>query len=764
MRTKAPDRRLKAILEIGKLITGRHDLHRVLRGIVSKVAEVMGTDVASLYLLDNVRGELVLSATKGLSPESVGRVRMKVSEGLTGFAVERMRPVAVVDPSRHPRYKYFPGTREEQFHSFMAVPLIDKHRPVGAIVVQTRKARDFTNDEVNLLSAIATQVVGVVENARLLGHIERIQQEEARPSRKPDPRRTTLLHGTGAGSGIAIGRAAILHHGARVIAEDKGAVDPALEKRRLLRALRGAERETAETIKRASQHFSREEIAIFDAYELILKDPTFRQRVIELIDRGLRARAALERVTGEYTQALSRAEAFYLRERAFDVEDVGHRILEHLAGGRRRVERARGASGPEILIAQTLGVYDILDLDRKHVQGIVVATGGAYSHVAILARAMGLPLVLGVEGLLEHVRPGDRLVVDGVAGFVHVNPQEEVETEYRRARTSVQAARRTAAEELHLEPRTIDGVRIRVGANVGMLANVREAVSMGIDEIGLYRTEFPFLIRSTTPTEEEQYNLYRKVIELMGDKPVTFRTLDVGGDKTLANMGFPAQENPILGWRSIRVSLDREDLFKIQLRAIYRAARHGVAALLFPMITRIEEIRRVKEVLADVMGELTEENVPFRADVPIGAMIEVPAAAELARKLAREVDFFSIGSNDLVQYTLAVDRNNEKVSPLYDPLHPAVLAQIHRVVEGAAGHRRAVGVCGEMAGDPVCAATLLALGVRRLSMGIEAIPRIKKLIREVRMDRLEELRPQLLDLDTGSEIRKMISEVIPQPG
>ncbi len=761
MRTKAPDRRLKAILEIGKLITGRHDLERVLRGIVSKVAEVMGTDVASLYLLDNVRGELVLSATKGLSPESVGRVRMKVSEGLTGFAVERLRPVAVADPSRHPRYKYFPGTREEQFHSFMAVPLIDKRRPVGALVVQTREAREFTDDEVNLLSAIATQVVGVVENARLLGHIEQTQEEGPRASRKPAPARTTLLHGIGASSGIAIGRVAVLHHGAGEIPEDEGAVDPAREKRRLLRALRAAERETAETIKRASQHFSREEIAIFDAYELILKDPTFRQRVIELVDRGLRAREALERVTGEYTQALSRAEAFYLRERAFDVEDVGHRILEQLGGGRRKIERVRGSSGPEILVAQTLGLYNLVDLDRKRVQGIVAATGGAYSHVAILARSLGLPLVVGVEGLLEHVRPGDRLVVDGVAGLVHVNPPEGVETEYRRERTSVQAARRTATEELHLPPRTIDGERIRVGANVGMLANVRDAAVMGIDEIGLYRTEFPFLIRSTTPTEEEQYNLYRKVLEIMEDKPVVFRTLDVGGDKTLAYMGFPAQENPILGWRSIRVSLEREDLFKIQLRAIYRAARHGTAALLFPMITRIEEIRQVKEVLADVVSELAEENVPFRADVPIGAMIEVPAAVEIAGKIAREVDFFSIGSNDLVQYTLAVDRNNEKVSQLYDPLHPAVLALIHRVLKEAAVHGRAVSVCGEMARDPVCTAVLLALGVRRLSMGIEAIPRIKKFIRGIRMDRLEELRPQLLELDTGGEIRKMISEVIP---
>ncbi len=762
MKTAAPDRRLKAILEIGKLITGPHGLDSVLRGIVSKAAGVMGTDVASLYLLDGAKNELELRATKGLSAQSVGRVRMKVGEGLTGMAVERMRPVAVADASRHPQYKFFPLTREEKFHSFLAVPLIDKHRPVGALVVQTRAARDFTPDEVNLLSAIATQIVGVVENARLLEHIEEMKLVARAPlGPAAVPTQPGLLQGAGGSAGIGIGRAAILRRQAKTHPAGAHPLNPETEKRRMLRALRSAEKETAETVRRASKQFSREEIAIFDAYELILKDPYFRSQIIELIDRGYGAREALQQVTNEYKKTLSQAEAFYLRERAFDVEDVGHRILEYLDGEGRVIDRPRRYTGPEILVAEILGVYDLVDLDQKRIQGIVTGSGGPYSHVAILARSMKLPLVLGVEGLSEKVKRGDRIIVDSLAGLVHVNPPPPVIVEYRKSQSAIRARRRQALGEAHLPTSTIDGVSISVGANVGMLSNVREAMAFGIDEIGLYRTEFPFLIRSTTPTEEEQYNLYRKVTELVEGKPVTLRTLDVGGDKTLSYLGFPTQENPILGWRSIRVSLEREDLFKIQLRAVYRAARHGQLNLLFPMITRIEEIRRVKEVLADVVTELAEESVPFRQNIPIGVMIEVPAAVHIIDRLAREVDFFNMGTNDLVQYTLAVDRGNQKVSPLYDPLHPAVLDMIHHVVQAAGRAQRPVTICGEMAGDPLLAAALLAIGVRKLSMGVESIPRLKQFIRGARLSRLEELAPEILASDTSTETRKILAEVLP---
>ncbi|MDP3940246.1 MAG: phosphoenolpyruvate--protein phosphotransferase [Deltaproteobacteria bacterium] len=762
MKPKTPDRHMRTILEIGKLITGSHELHRVLQGVVSKVSSVMGTDVASLYLLDSARNELVLASTKGLSPQSVGQVRMKIGEGLTSLCVERMRPVAVPDAKRHPRYKFFPETHEEKYRAFLAVPLIDKHRPVGALVVQTRESREFTRDEVNLLSAIATQVVGVVENARLLEQVERSKSESAAPSR-PEAKKpaTTLLSGLGASEGIGVGQAVNLRRRTKIAADTKRVGNLKAEKRRMVTALRSAERETAETVRRAAKHFSREEIAIFDAYELILKDPTYRDRILEGIDSGLSAPEALQKVTKDYARALAKAEDFYLRERAYDVEDVGARILEYLVGAERKLERARNQRAPEVLFAQTLGVYDLVELDRKRFQAAVTASGAVYSHVAILARAMNFPIVLGVEGLLEQVKAGDRIVVDGTAGLVHVNPQTTVETEYRKAQKEEQALRRKMLGESPVPATTLDSVTVSIGANVGMLSNVREAVLAGVDEIGLYRTEFPFLIRSTTPTEEEQYNIYRKVLEQMEGKPVTLRTLDVGGDKTLSYIGFPTQENPNLGWRSIRVSLEREDLFKIQLRAVFRAALHGKLNLLFPMITRVEEVRRVKEILADVTAELREENVPHERNIPIGAMIEVPGAVHIIDALAREVDFFSIGTNDLVQYTLAVDRNNQKVAPLYDPLHPSVLHLIRLVVESGERNDRLVTVCGEMAGDPLYAAALLALGVRRLSMGASAIPRLKLFIRKIEMKRLRDLGPALLKLDTSSEIRAALKELLP---
>ncbi|MFQ5458862.1 MAG: phosphoenolpyruvate--protein phosphotransferase, partial [Myxococcota bacterium] len=644
---------------------------------------------------------------------------------------------AVADARRHPRYKFFPETHEEKYRSLLAVPLIDKHMPVGAIVVQTRVAREFTPNEIDLLSAIATQVVGVVENARLLDSIDEIKQDnERRPRPNPQKAPIKLLQGFGASDGIGIGRAVILRRRLKTLPDPREKVNVKTEKKRMLRALRSAERETAATVRRASRHFSREEIAIFDAYELILKDPTYRDRILEWIDKGSNAPEALQRVTSEYRAALLKAEAFYLRERAFDIEDVGGRILEYLVGGERKVERTRTQKGPEVLVAQSLGVYDLVELDHRRFQAAVTATGAIYSHVAILARAMNFPLVLGVDGLLDRVKGGERLIVDGAEGQVHLNPAADLEQSYRKVRRDKRAMRRKMLGDSSLPSRTLDGVDLSIGANVGMMSNVREALLAGVDEIGLYRTEFPFLIRSTTPTEEEQYNLYRKVLELMEGKPVTLRTLDVGGDKTLSYIGFPSQENPILGWRSIRVSLEREDLFRIQLRAIFRAALHGKLNLLFPMITRVEEIRRVKKVLADVRNELREGKIPFQDDFPIGAMIEVPAAVHIIDSLAREVDFFSIGTNDLVQYTLAVDRNNQKVAPLYDPLHPSVLHMIRHIVLAAGRAGRPVTVCGEMAGHPAHAAALLALGIRKLSMGVGAIPRIKQFIRKIEVERL----------------------------
>lgn len=761
-RKRASDRHLKTILEIGKLITGSHALDRVLSGIVSKVARVMGTDVASLYLLDSARGELTLTATKGLSSESVGAVRMKLGEGLTSLAIERMRPVSVADARRHPRYKFFPETHEEKYRSLLAVPLIDKHLPVGAIVVQTRAVREFTRDETDLLAAIATQIVGVVENARLLDSIEEIKRTTERlPKPEPKGPRTKLLQGLGASDGIGIGNAVILRRRSKTFRNQREVVNVKAEKRRMIRALRSAERETAATVRRAAKHFSREEIAIFDAYELILKDPTYRDRILEWIEKGYSSPEALEKVTTEYREALLKADAFYLRERAFDIDDVGGRILEYLVGGERELERPRRQKGPEVLVAHSLSAYDLVELDPKRFQAAITTTGTIYSHVAILARAMNFPLVLGLEGVLDRVKAGERLIVDGAEGLVHVNPGPAVASEYRKARVAKRAMRRKMLGESSLPSRTLDGVSVSIGANVGMISNVREAIRADVDEIGLYRTEFPFLIRSTTPTEEEQYNLYRKVLEIMEGRPVTLRTLDVGGDKMLSYIGFPSQENPILGWRSIRVSLEREDLFKIQLRAVFRAARHGKLNLLFPMITRVEEIWRVKEILADVREELLEEKIPFQDEIPIGAMIEVPAAVHIIDSLAREVDFFSIGTNDLVQYTLAVDRNNQKVAPLYDPLHPSVLYTIRKVVVDAGKAGRPVTVCGEMAGNPYHAAALLGLGVKKLSMDVSAIPRIKQFIRKIEMRRLTELGQQILELDTGAEISAAMKEVLP---
>lgn len=771
---------LSILEDISAVISHSQDLQQTLRSIVGIVAERMETEVCSLYLLDRQRNRLTLCATMGLDQESVGKVSMGIDEGLTGLVIEKMGAVMVVDALAHPRYKYFPETGEERFHSFLGVPLMERKRPLGVLVVQTSRRREFNRDEVRLLKAISNQVASIIIQARLLDSLKDKERERKeyhkrltdalRRLRSYEGRRHEggmrgLLHkwrgrlvGLAASPGFGRGTAYVLRP-----RMDLRSVKPELtrnpprEIERFRAAVEKGITQVEELKQRMSRFISKEEGALFDVHRLILEDPA----IIEQIETKIRkeryaAEYAASSVFDQYLQSFSQIEDEYLKERGADVRDVAQRLLENLSGIK---EEALVIPREAILVAEDLSPADLALIERDRFRGIVLATGGVTSHASILAKSFEIPSVVAVDGLLDSVRHGDSLIVDGNSGLVYINPSGEVVKEYDRLEREYLAFNRELDALRELPAETPDGHRVSIYANIGLLSDLTLAQLHGSQGIGLYRTEIPFLAHRDFPSEEEQHTLYRRVVEAMGGMPVTIRTLDIGADKYPAYVRRASMEpNPVLGWRSIRISLELAEIFKAQLRAILRVGTLGRVRLLLPMVSSLEEILRVKELLAEVKTELEREELPFDSQMELGIMVEVPAAVQMASRLIREVDFLSIGTNDLIQYILAVDRSNRKVAGLYEPLHPAVLAALAHVIEVAKRQGKRVGMCGEMAGDPLCTLLLLGMGLDEFSMESLFIPVIKKIIRSVTYQAAKTSAQIVLQMDTVGEIKKYLFE------
>ncbi len=773
----------KVLEDISAIIARSEDLQETMQRIVEVVAERASTDVCSLYLLDPRAQRLTLWATTGLEHSAVGKVTMSVEEGLTGMVIEKLEPVMAVDAIAHPRYKFFPETGEEKYHSFLGIPVVERGTPIGVLVVQTLRRRQFSRNEVRLLRTIATQVGSIIVQARLLedlkskekerreyrrrmvSAIKRLQAYEKTTDRTTRGTRGPLrarLTGLPAAPGFGRGEAHLLQPSASfALIEDARADDPAGERRRFRRAITESVTELERLKDRLTTRLPEFDVAIIDTHRLMLEDKTFLARVEAAIAQGTVAEAALKRVVEEYVGEFARMADGYLRDRAIDLKDVGLRVLRNLLG---IAEPERPLDKDSVLIADEITLGDLSLIEHQHLRGIVLGTGGVTSHATILAKSFEIPTVVGAEHLTDHIHEHDDVIVDGNSGVVYVNPPVDVAREYERLDREYRAFNREL-ESLKQQPaETTDGRRVSLYANIGLIADLLFAHRHGAEGIGLYRTEFPFLTYREFPDEEEQYQLYARVVRGMEGRAVTIRTLDVGADKYPGYIQMPREENPFLGWRSIRISLEMPELFKVQLRAILRAATLGRVRVMCPMISSVDEIRRVKELWEEAKDELRHEGRDFEPAVPLGMMVEVPSAVALASQLIREVDFFSIGTNDLIQYMLAVDRNNRKVASLYEPLHPAVLGAIHDVVQAARGAGKWVGMCGEMASDPMCTVVLLGLGLDDLSMGPFFIPVIKRIIRSVSHATARALARDVLGLATVKEVKGQVFDAMKSLG
>ncbi|KAB2934487.1 MAG: phosphoenolpyruvate--protein phosphotransferase [Candidatus Contendobacter sp.] len=734
-------------------INAAHDLNEALGVIVAEVKTAIHTDVCSVYMTDSVRGEHVLMATDGLRPGAVGKVRLKLGQGLIGLAASRAEPVNVDNAPAHPAFRYIAATGEAPFHGFVGVPIIRRRKVLGVLAAQQREQRKYTADEESFLVTLAAQLAGCINQAEIRQALDRLNGDALA--------NTLFLEGVASARGLAIGEAVVVFPAAALErVPDKDIDDPEAEASRFRQAVAAELAELQRLSERMRLLLSAGDRALFDAYALLLGSDSLVNGTLERIYAGNWAPGALRATVLEYANIFTEMDDPYLRERAADILDLGQRLLNRLQEAQ---SVNRQYPDHTILMGEEISVSQLLDVPTEKLKGLVSVRGTGASHVALLARGLGAPAVFGVSNLPPGRLNGREVVVDGYTVRVCIQPSPALRQEYLKLIADEAELSRDLQHLRDLPAETPDGHRLELHANSGLFADIAAARDSGVQGVGLYRSELHFFLRDRFPGEEEQTTLYTRVLRMMEPHPVVLRTLDIGGDKPLPY--FPIEEqNPFLGWRGIRISLDQPDLFKTQLRAMLRAGTaHPNLSILLPMIGSIGELSEALDLLREAQAELAEDGVTVRAP-RVGIMVEVPSAVYQIDKLIRMVDFASIGSNDLTQYLLAVDRNNDRVAKLYDSLHPVVLAATRHVVEQVRAAGRPIGVCGEMAGDPAGALLLMAMGVDSLSMNLGSLLKIKWLIRSVPYCEARTLLAEVADCDRAAAIRDRANAFLEQHG
>ncbi|MHC4518986.1 MAG: phosphoenolpyruvate--protein phosphotransferase [Planctomycetota bacterium] len=735
------------INELSDLFRESASIETLLDKAVEMVAVRTQSAVCSIYLYNPEDRTLTLRATRGLNPESVGQVRLRLGQGLTGLALQEMQTICEEDASRNPNYKFFPGILEERYNAFLAVPIARGVSKMGVLALQRDSSEAFVAGDMTALETVASQLANILENAQFLLGMHEPRQAAARTL----PAEVKFLKGKVAAEGFAYAPAMIIDKQkslAFLLRHD-------FDAKHTLAEFHEAVARTADQLEalqqRVEHKLSDAASLIFAAHLMILKDQAFIERIVRRIAEGVNPPVAIAEVAGQYIQGFLASDSAYMREKVSDIEDLALRLVNNLISAGEDVQVYRD----HVVVTRTLYPSDLLKLSSEDACAVVLVGGGVTSHISILARSLGMPMMICDRFELLQVPDGTPMLVDAEIGNLFTDPDDEVLERFH----AQQAARLSLEDQKHLmkpQTATADGTKIRLLANINLLTDLKVACELSCDGVGLYRTEFPFIVRTTFPSEAEQYVIYRKLVESMAGRPVTFRTLDAGGDKILSYYHDIQEQNPAMGMRSIRFSLRNRTVFAEQIRALLRAGLGADLRIMFPMISSIDEFCQAREVVLESMEFLSQRGVPHNDKPQLGMMVELPSVVGLIDWFAQEADFFSIGTNDLIQFMLGVDRTNDSVADLYLPHHPSVLRALDTIVGGARRNGREVSVCGDMAHQSQYIRFLLGIGIRTLSVDPAYLLRTQQTIAGLSIEEAEPFAKDLLSQSRVCDVTALL--------
>lgn len=688
--------------------------------IVSEIASNMVAEVCSIYILraDSV---LELYATEGLNPTAVHAVQLRLGQGLVGTIAASARPLNLSDAQRHAAFTYLPETGEEVYNAFLGVPILRAGRTLGTLVVQNKTNRVYRDDEVEALETVAMVLAEMIAT----GDLARL----VRPGLELDLGRPMSFAGQPLSDGVGLGH--VVLHDPRIVVTNLFAEDVEAELKRLNGAIGSLRLSIDDMLSRGDVAFEGEHRAVLEAYRMFAHDRGWVRRLEEAIQNGLTAEAAVEKVQSDTRARMIHVPDPYLRERLNDFDDLANRLLRQLVG-RDAETMAQTLPKDAIIVARSMGAAELLDYPRERLRGLVLEDGAVTSHVVIVARAMDLPVAGQVKGVVSMAEDGDAVIVDGEDGKLHLRPQGDVEAAYAEKVRFRAGRQKLYRQERDLPSVSKDGVETRLLMNAGLMVDLPQLEESGAAGIGLFRTELQFMVASTFPRAKDQEKLYRDVLDAAGSRPVTFRTIDVGGDKVLPYFrDAPHEENPAMGWRALRLALDRPGLLRTQIRALLKAAGGGALRLMLPMVTELAEIRQARSVIEREIAHLSRFAYPLPSSFKFGVMLEVPSLLWQLDEVMQATDFVSVGSNDLFQFMMATDRGNAALSDRYDVLSPAFLRALAKIVEAGARNNTPVTLCGEMAGRPLTAMALFGLGFRTISMAPTSVGPVKAMLRSL---------------------------------
>ena len=738
---------LTRLREIVEKVASAPRLNEALDILVTDVCQAMETEVCSVYLADNDRRCYYLMATRGLKKPRGRTVALAFDEGLVGLVGRLAEPINLADAQKHPSFKYIPAVKEDRFRAFLGVPIIQRRQLLGVLVVQQRELRQFDESEESFLVTLATQMAAILSQSQLNALFGQYRQ--------------TRIRALPASSGVAIAEGWMdVSLPLMEQVYEASTLDTASERERLTGALEEAANEFRRYSKRYAAGAQKETAEIFDLYSLLLTDARLRRELFAEVDKGAVAEWAVKKIIEKFAEQFAALSDGYLKERAGDLRTLGQRLLFHLDDS---IQGPNTWPARIILVADELSATTLAEVPQDRLAGVVVRDGAANSHAAIMVRALGIPTVMGAD-IQPSLLHGHTLIVDGYRGELLVDPEPVLLQEYQRLISEENELSRLAEDDLQRASELKSGERVKVMLNAGLSPEHEEKLGSFVDGIGLYRTEIPFMLQSGFPSEEEQVAQYQGMLQMFNSKPVTLRTLDIGADKQLPYMPI-SEENPCLGWRGIRITLDQPEIFLIQVRAMLRAnAATGNLSILLPMVTSLEEVDEARRLIDRASREV-EEMIGYAIPRPrLGVMLEVPSMVFMLPQLASRIDFISVGTNDLTQYLLAVDRNNTRVASMYDSLHPAVLRALAMIAHDAERFGIDLRLCGEMAGDPMCVTILIGLGYRHLSMNGRSVARVKYLLRRIDIEEAQELSRRSLDAQMTAEVRHQVAAFMERRG